>query len=96
MQRRSVLIAAIGSAAVLLGSSFAYAAAGDGTAPEAKAMLEKAIAALKGNQAEALAKFPKPDGGFRDRDLYVYCFDTGSGKFTAHVNPVLMGAGPAA
>jgi cytochrome c len=62
-----------------------------GTAPEAKALLEKAVAALKANQAEALAKFPKPDGGFRDRDLYVYCFDTGTGKFTAHVNPALMG-----
>jgi cytochrome c len=62
-----------------------------GTAAEAKAMLEKAVVALKANQADALAKFPKADGGFRDRDLYVYCFDTTNGKFTAHVNPALMG-----
>jgi signal transduction histidine kinase len=62
-----------------------------GTAAEAKAMLEKAISALKANQADALAKFVSPVGGFRDRDLYVYCFDTSSGKFTAHVNPALMG-----
>jgi hypothetical protein len=62
-----------------------------GTAAEAKAMLDKAVAALKANEADALAKFPKPDGGFRDRDLYVYCFDAGSGKFTAHINPALMG-----
>lgn len=62
-----------------------------GTAAEAKAMLEKAVAALKANQADALAKFPKTDGGFRDRDLYVYCFNTTDGKFSAHVNPALMG-----
>jgi cytochrome c len=62
-----------------------------GTATEAKAMLEKAAAALKTNEADALARFPKADGGFRDRDLYVYCFDTTNGKFTAHVNPALMG-----
>ena len=54
-------------------------------------MLDKAVAALKANEADALAKFPKSDGGFRDRDLYVYCFDTTSGKFTAHINPALMG-----
>jgi cytochrome c len=62
-----------------------------GNAAEAKAMLEKAVAALKANEADALAKFPKADGGFRDRDLYVYCFNTIDGKFTAHVNPALMG-----
>jgi hypothetical protein len=62
-----------------------------GTAPEAKAMLEKAVTALKANEADALARFPKADGGFRDRDLYVYCFNAADGKFTAHVNPSLMG-----
>jgi cytochrome c len=62
-----------------------------GTAAEAKAMLDKAVAALKTNEADALARFPKTDGGFRDRDLYVYCFNTADGKFTAHVNPALAG-----
>ena len=62
-----------------------------GTAAEAKAMLEKAVATLKANEADALAKFPKKDGGFRDRDLYVFCFNTTDGKFTAHVNPALLG-----
>jgi hypothetical protein len=45
-----------------------------GTATEARAMLEKAVVALKANQAEALAKFQKGEGGFKDRDLYVFCF----------------------
>jgi cytochrome c len=62
-----------------------------GTAAEAKAMIEKAVAALKANEADALAKFSKTDGGFRDRDLYVYCFNTTDGKFTSHVNPALLG-----
>jgi signal transduction histidine kinase len=61
------------------------------TGAEAKAMLEKAIAALKADKAKALAAFPKMDGGFRDRDLYVFCFDTADGKFTAHPNDKLMG-----
>jgi hypothetical protein len=62
-----------------------------GTAAEARALLDKAVAALKANEADALAKFPKTDGGFRDRDLYVYCFNATDGKFTAHVNPALIG-----
>jgi len=87
--RKSVLFAAIASAALLFGASLAQAA--DATAAEAKAMLEKAVAALKANEATALAAFPKMDGGFRDRDLYVFCYNMTDGKFTAHVNPALMG-----
>jgi signal transduction histidine kinase len=86
--RRAVLIAGLASVSMLLSASFGWAA--DGTAAEAKAMLEKAIAELKGGEAGALAKFNKADGGFRDRDLYVFCYNTGDGKFTAHVNPALM------
>ena len=40
-----------------------------GTAEEAKAMLEKAVAAVKENKAKALDKFNKGEGGFKDRDL---------------------------
>jgi signal transduction histidine kinase len=64
-------------------------AAGEfGTAAEAKAMLEKAVTALKANQAKALADFTKGEGGFKDRDLYPFCGGP-DGKFTAH--PKLMG-----
>src|SRR5215471_3682296 len=62
-----------------------------GTAAEAKAMLEKAIAERKAGEAAALTKFNNKDGGFRDRDLYVFCYNTSDGKFTAHPNPALMG-----
>ena len=63
--------------------------AGDfGTADEAKAMLDRAVAALKADKAEALAKFSKGEGGFKDRDLYPYCGGP-DGNFTAH--PTLVG-----
>jgi signal transduction histidine kinase len=62
-----------------------------GTAAEAKAMLEKGIAALKANKADAIKQFNTSPGPFRDRDLYVFCYNTSDGKFTAHPNAKLMG-----
>jgi cytochrome c len=81
---------ALAGLALLMGVAIAVAQQ-FGTAAEAKAMLEKAVAALEDNEADALAKFLSPVGGFRDRDLYVFCFDMTTGKFTAHVRPDLMG-----
>ena len=63
--------------------------AGDfGTAEEAKALLERAVTAIKANKADALAKFTKGEGGFKDRDLYPFCGGP-DGMFTAH--PSLVG-----
>ena len=42
-----------------------------GTSEEAKAMLEKAVTAVKQDKAKALDMFNKGEGGFKDRDLYV-------------------------
>jgi hypothetical protein len=42
-----------------------------GTADEAKAMLERAMVALKADKAKALDMFNKGEGGFKDPDLYV-------------------------
>ena len=63
-------------------------AADFGTAAEAKAMLEKAVAAVKADKAKALAMFIKGEGGFKDRDLYPFCGGP-DGNFTAH--PKLVG-----
>ena len=60
-----------------------------GTEEEAKAMLERAVAALKEDKAKALDMFNKGEGGFKDRDLYVYCANASGGTFTAH--PSLRG-----
>jgi hypothetical protein len=43
-----------------------------GTADDAKAMLERAVAALKENKTKALEMFNKGDGGFKDRDLRIF------------------------
>jgi len=79
------------TAAVLLAGAAVAVAQSFGTAAEAKAMLEKAVAALKANEAAAVADFNKKDGPFRDRDLYVFCYNMTDGKFTAHPNEKLMG-----
>ena len=54
-----------------------------GTADEAKALLTKAAAAVEANKASALARFQDPNGGFKDRDLYVFCFDRRAGTVLA-------------
>ena len=55
-------------------------------------MLEKAAAELKANPDAALAKFTNGDGGFRDRDLYVFCIDMATARFSAHgTNRALVG-----
>ena len=74
--------------AALAGLAFAAVAGEFGTSAEAKAMLEKAVAALKADKAGALAKFTKGEGGFKDRDLYPFCGGP-DGMFTAH--PTLVG-----
>ncbi len=64
-----------------------------GTAAEARAMLDRAVVALKADQGKALAAFNDAHNkDFRDRDLFVYCFDTADGKFTAYEMSVLIGA----
>jgi signal transduction histidine kinase len=60
-----------------------------GTAAEAKAMLDKAAAAVKADKAKALADFNAGQGGFKDRDLYPFCANAGDGNFSAH--PSLKG-----
>jgi hypothetical protein len=54
-----------------------------GTAEEAKAMLERAVAAVKENKAKALDMFNNGEGGFKDRDLYVWCANASDGIITA-------------
>jgi hypothetical protein len=48
-------------------------------------MLDRAIVDLKADPAGAVIKFNRPDGGYRDRDLYVFCIDATTGLRVAHV-----------
>jgi len=62
-----------------------------GTAEDAKAMLDRAIAALKSNETAALKEFNDPDNKqFHDHDLYVFCYNMSDGKITAYLGPALL------
>jgi hypothetical protein len=82
------------AAALLL--AVGVAAGEKGTPAEAQALLAKAVATVeKDGSAKAIAEFNDPSGGFRDRDLYVFCMDA-SNKITAHPDTVLRGTDVAA
>lgn len=88
---RNLFASALAALALLCSAGLAGAQQ-SGTAAEAKAMLERAVTALKANEATALAEFnDKTNKQFHDRDLYVFCTNMADGKFTAHPNPALMG-----
>ncbi|HKM87415.1 MAG TPA: chemotaxis protein [Xanthobacteraceae bacterium] len=88
---RNVFACALAVLALLWGAGLAGAQQ-SGSAAEAKAMLERAVAALKADEATALAEFnDKTNKQFHDRDLYVFCSLVADGKFTAHPNPALLG-----
>lgn len=72
----------------LMAAGAAFAQSATGSPAEAMAMLEKAVAAVKANKAQALEMFTKGEGGFKDRDLYPFCGGP-DGNFTAH--PKLVG-----
>jgi signal transduction histidine kinase len=82
---------AIGPAAflVLFAPTSVPAQAQFGSEQEARAMMDRAVAALKEDKAKALEMFNKGEGGFRDRDLYVFCANASDGVLTAH--PYLKG-----
>ena len=84
-------IAALSAAAIALAPA-AFAQQTGGTANEAKAMLMKAIAAVKADKAKALDMFNRGEGGFRDRDLYVFCINVSDGTIVATGNPNLKQA----
>ena len=47
-------------------------------------MLDKAVVAVKADKAKTLDTINKGEGGFLDRDLYVFCFNIGDGKAVAN------------
>jgi hypothetical protein len=79
----------LGAALLVCVASASALAAQFGTEQEAKAMLTKAVAALQENKEKALEMFNKGEGGFKDRDLYVFCANASDGVLTAH--PYLKG-----
>jgi len=79
---------------ILAASCFLPVAFGAETATpdEAKALSSKAQAAVNtmGREA-AFAAFSDPDGGFQDKDLYVFCMDLGGVLLSHAKKPDLVG-----
>jgi hypothetical protein len=69
VKRIGCMVAVVAVTAVL-GSPWA---SDSGTEEEARAMLDRAIVALKADKAAALASFTAGAPVFKDRDLYVFC-----------------------
>ena len=91
MKRRTVLVVTT-MALLCLGGAIPAAfgqQAQFGTSAEAKAMLERAVAAVKADKTKALGMFSKGEGGFKDRDLQPFCFNVDDGKITASTVPSL-------
>jgi signal transduction histidine kinase len=88
LYRAAVGVAFLG---LLVAANEGIAAGDSGTADEAKAMLERAVAAVKGDEAAALMAFTAGNEDFKDRDLYVFCTDLDF-VMTAHgANATLVG-----
>ena len=82
---RKLMIGVLTSAAMIVSTS-AFA---QGTGPEAKAMLDKAVAAVTADKAKAIAAFLAGTDGFKDRDLYPFCFNLSDGVTVAAPASVL-------
>jgi signal transduction histidine kinase len=87
MIRTFMMAAASATVLALSAAAFAQQPGQYGTAEEAKAMLLKAVAAVKADKTKALEMFSKGEGGFLDRDLYPFCFNISDGKALAIGNP---------
>ena len=88
---RTFMVAAAGAVLMLSSTAFAEQPGQFGNADEAKAMLAKAVAAVKADKAKALDMFNKGEGGFLDRDLYPFCFSISDGKHLATQAKQLVG-----
>ncbi len=86
------LLASVLLALPLLTSGAAIGADQFATAEEARAMLDRAAAALKANEGAALKAFnDEKSKSFRDRDLFVFCFSLPDGNITAYQSPLMLG-----
>lgn len=63
-----------------------------GTADEAIALVQKAVAYLKANGKEkAYAEFNNPNGQFKDRDLYIFVIDMTGLEWANGANQKIVG-----
>ena len=83
MSRRGLVLAVAGLA-LMLGAPVARADGGGPQEVAAKAMLERAVVAVKADSLQAMVSFTKRSEGFGEGDLYVFCARARSGWVVAH------------
>jgi hypothetical protein len=86
MFRAFIIAASLAAALTFSPVAFAQQPSQFGNAEQAKAMLVKAVAAVKADKTKALDMFAKGEGGFLDRDLYPFCFNISDGKIHPYAN----------
>jgi hypothetical protein len=86
------LFASAMALALLCSAGMATAAQQFASAQDARAMLDRAVAALTSNETAALSAFNDPNNKeFHDRDINVFCFQISDGTITAYSSPGLLG-----
>jgi cytochrome c len=81
-----------GMVALFCVAAMAPLAAQAATAEDAKAMSEKAAAYIKQvGEAKAFGDFSRPDGGFVNGELYVFCYDHDGNNKAHGGNPSFVG-----
>jgi hypothetical protein len=80
---RKLVIGALGAMAVL----FSTTAFAQGTAADARAMLERTVAAIRADKAKTLDQINRGEDGFLVGDLYPFCFNLSDGIIVAIGNP---------
>ncbi|MCB1873934.1 MAG: cache domain-containing protein [Chromatiaceae bacterium] len=76
---------------LMLTASLGVTASEMGSPDEAKAMSQKAAALVNEQGDGAFAVFAAKDGGFLEKDLYVFCMDLEGNMLSHAVKPELVG-----
>jgi signal transduction histidine kinase len=84
---RQLMISVLAAIALM----FSTTAFAQGTAADAKAMLDKAVAAIKADKAKTLDQINKGENGFLKGDIYPFCSNVSDDKVVAVANPNAKG-----
>src|SRR5580704_5339811 len=88
VRRQITFVVALAAGAALFAAAApAQMMAHPGTAADAKAMLEKTVAAIKADNAKTLDQINRGENGFLVGDIYPFCFNLSDGVNVAVANP---------
>jgi signal transduction histidine kinase len=88
VRRHIAFVFALAAGTALLATAApAQTMAHQGTAADAKAMLDKTVAALKADKAKTLDEINAGTNGFLMGDIYPFCFNLSDGTNVAVANP---------